>query len=251
MKGLEVAGLSAAYGRARVLHDLTFSIGAGEAVALLGRNGMGKTSTARAIVGLSSPIRTKGTVHLGGRNLTATPPHVRSRVGLGYVPQGRRIFKSLTVHENLTVARQRNREGAEWNADRVYAAFPQLARRIGSQAGRLSGGEQQMLAVGRALMTNPSILILDEPSEGLAPAVVRDLVEALAELKESGLSILLAEQNLSLAERITDRFLVIDQGEIAADLTKGEFMRDVALQHRLLALGEVASSPVDLNRDGA
>ena len=240
MTTLSVESLSASYGAARTLHDITFSVSAGESVALLGRNGMGKTSTLRALMGLASPTVTSGSVTLGDKALSAIPAYQVARLGLGYVPQGRRVFPSLTVLENLSTAsgKKRSASGApQWDINRVLDIFPQLQARKQTRAGRLSGGEQQMLAIGRALVGNPTVLLLDEPSEGLAPAVVQEVVRILHDLRETGLTILLAEQNLALAAEITDRFVILENGTVAAQLKKQEFLGDHALQSSLLGLG--------------
>lgn len=239
MTQLSVEGLSASYGSARTLHDITFSVAAGEAVGLLGRNGMGKTSTLRALMRLASPAMTAGRVTLGEHVLSSKPPYQVARLGLGYVPQGRRVFRSLTVLENLRTTSSKGSKRSEpaWDVDRVLEVFPQLAARRITRAGRLSGGEQQMLAIGRALVGNPAVLLLDEPSEGLAPAVVQEMVRVLVELKRTGLTILLAEQNLALASEITDRFVILENGTVATEMGKSEFLADHALQGKLLGLG--------------
>lgn len=243
MTRLSVEGLSASYGSARTLHDITFSVSAGEAVGLLGRNGMGKTSTLRALMRLASPAMTAGRVTLEDQVLSTKPPYQVARLGLGYVPQGRRVFGSLSVVENLRTASRKGARSTDsmWGVDRVLTVFPQLAARKGTRAGRLSGGEQQMLAIGRALVGNPAVLLLDEPSEGLAPAVVQEMVRVLAELRETGLTILLAEQNLALAAEITDRFVILENGTVATEMAKAEFLADHALQGKLLGLGSDAS----------
>lgn len=243
MTRLSVEGLSASYGSARTLHDITFSVSAGEAVGLLGRNGMGKTSTLRALMRLSSPALTGGRVTLDGEVLSTKAPYQVARLGLGYVPQGRRVFRSLTVLENLrTATTKRSRSASStWSVERVLEVFPQLQARRSTRAGRLSGGEQQMLAIGRALVGNPAVLLLDEPSEGLAPAVVQEMVRVLAELRQTGLTILLAEQNLALASEITDRFVVLENGTVATELDRDELLADHDLQSKLLGLGAGAT----------
>ena len=206
---LEVHGLHAVYGQSHVLHGVSLTAREGEVVSLLGRNGAGKSTTLKAIMGL---VRvTAGVVRFGGAALTGLEPHVISRLGLGYVPEDRRIFPDLSVRENLMVG---EREGSRWSLERLLALFPGLRPLIGRRGGSLSGGEQQMLTIARTLMTDPKLLLLDEPSEGLAPVIVRRLADAIAALKREGLTIVLSEQNLKFARRLADRAYVIDRGEI-------------------------------------
>jgi branched-chain amino acid transport system ATP-binding protein len=206
---LEVRGLHAVYGRSHVLHGVTLSAREGEVVSLLGRNGAGKSTTLKALMGL---VRvTGGVVEFAGEVLTGLPTHVISRRGLGYVPEDRRIFADLSVRENLMVG---ERPGSRWPVTRVFELFPGLGPLAERRGGSLSGGEQQMLTIARTLATDPKLLLLDEPSEGLAPVIVRRLGEAIAALKREGLTILLSEQNLKFARRLADRAYVIDKGEI-------------------------------------
>jgi branched-chain amino acid transport system ATP-binding protein len=209
---LEVSDLHAGYATATVLHGVDLTVGAGQSVALLGRNGMGKTTLVRAICGLRPPTVSHGSVVFDGVDITRRSPFQISRVGIAIVPQGRRVFGSLTTTENLTVVpRRRAASAAEpWTVERVFEFFPRLADRSKQMARSLSGGEQQMLAIGRALMTNPSLLIMDEPSEGLAPAILDLIQDRLAGLRSSGLSILLAEQNVDLALDIAEHVVMID-----------------------------------------
>ncbi|NLF03719.1 MAG: ABC transporter ATP-binding protein [Actinomycetales bacterium] len=209
---LEVTDLHVGYATAQVLHGVDFTVGDGESVALLGRNGMGKTTLVRAICGLRPPTVTQGSIVLDGADITRRSSFMISRAGIAVVPQGRRVFGSLTTLENLTVVPRSRASGAAepWTVERVFEFFPRLAERQKSMARSLSGGEQQMLAIGRALMTNPSLLIMDEPSEGLAPAVLDVIQDRLAGLRTSGLSILLAEQNVDLALDIAERVIIID-----------------------------------------
>jgi len=210
---LEVSGLSTYYGWARILFDLSLSVGRGEVVVLLGRNGAGKSTTLKSIVGLVRP--TAGTVAFRGRRIDGMPPHRIVRMGLGYVPEERRIFTDLTVAENLEVGRQPPRAGApEWSKEKLFALFPNLAEMQGRRAGQMSGGEQQMLTVARTLMGNPSLILLDEPSEGLAPVIVDQMAATIGELKRRGLSILLSEQNLRFAQMVSDRACIIEKGRI-------------------------------------
>jgi branched-chain amino acid transport system ATP-binding protein len=206
---LEVRDLHAVYGRSHVLHGVSLSAREGEVVSLLGRNGAGKSTTLKALMGL---VRvTGGVVQFAGEALTGLPTHVISRRGLGYVPEDRRIFADLSVRENLMVG---ERPGSRWPVARLFELFPGLAPLAERRGGSLSGGEQQMLTIARTLVTDPKLLLLDEPSEGLAPVIVRRLGEAIAALKREGLTILLSEQNLKFARRLADRAYVIDKGEI-------------------------------------
>ena len=210
---LELHDVHAVYGRSHVLHGVTLSARAGEVVSLLGRNGAGKSTTLKAIVGLVEV--TRGDIVLDGRALRGLPTHAISRAGIGWVPEDRRIFGDLTVRENLMVGEAGAAESARaWNLERVFALFPKLAELARQRGGSLSGGEQQMLTIARTLMTGPRLLLLDEPSEGLAPVVVKALADNIAALKREGLTILLSEQNLAFARRVADRAYIIEKGEI-------------------------------------
>ena len=211
---LEVRGLAAAYGRSRVLHGVDLEVGAGEMTSLLGRNGMGKTTTVYSIMGLVRPRG--GSVRMAGRELAGQPPWRIGRAGLGLVPEARQIFPNLSTHENL-IATARTRRGGEdggWTAEQVYALFPALALRRTTPGSLLSGGEQQMLSIGRALMTNPALLILDEATEGLAPLVRREIWACLARLKAAGQSILVIDKNIDDLARIADRHFILERGRI-------------------------------------
>ena len=211
---LEVGDLSAGYGRARVLFDVGFEVNAGEVVALLGRNGAGKSTTLKAIMGLVPPA--SGSIVFDGRNLKNLEPYRIARLGLGYVPEDRRIFTELTVNENLEVGRQPPRRGApEWTEERLFALFPALRALRDRAGGRMSGGEQQMLCIARTLAGNPAAILLDEPSEGLAPVVVEQVAKAVAQLKRSGVAVLLAEQSRRFAGRVADRAYVLEKGMIS------------------------------------
>ena len=247
---LALNGVCASYGTADTLRDVTFTVGAGESVALLGRNGMGKTSTLRALMGMRSPGLVSGEITLDGATLSRRPAYEVARRGLGYVPQGRRIFGSLTVLENLHIAQKQGagRKGRAWTVERVCELFPHLQRRRGVLGGRLSGGEQQMLAIGRALMTGPSVLVLDEPSEGLAPAMVHEVLRAVVELHREGMTVLIAEQNLALAAEVASRFVVLENGAVAIDTDRESFLADPALQARLLGVGPASPAPADAPR---
>jgi len=214
---LAVSDLRVGYESSTVLQGVDLTIGVGESVALLGRNGMGKTTLVRAIMGLKPPRVTEGSVRFDGVELIGQPSHRIAAAGLGYVPQGRHVFGSLTVRENLRIVPSRPvAKDKSWTIDRVFDFFPRLLEREKSFARTLSGGEQQMLAIGRALMTNPRLLVMDEPSEGLAPAVLRVIRDRLLELRASGLSVLVAEQNVDLALALSDRVAILgEEGRIA------------------------------------
>jgi branched-chain amino acid transport system ATP-binding protein len=212
---LVVGGLNAFYGESHVLHDLSFTVKEGQVLGLLGRNGAGKTTCISAIVGLVRASAAR--LELFGQSIAGLSPEAISLKGVGLVPQGRRIFPSLTVHENLTVAARRGRseKRPDWTLSDVYAVFPRLEERQRQLAGSLSGGEQQMLAICRALMTNPRLILFDEPSEGLAPQIVAEVAAVLKRLRDSGLSIILVEQNIKLALEIADEVVVLNTGYIA------------------------------------
>jgi branched-chain amino acid transport system ATP-binding protein len=232
-----VEGLDAFYGHAQALHGVTFEMGT-ESLAIVGRNGMGKTTLCAAVMGLTPP-RASGSVRFQGRELMGKPSYKISRAGIGYVPQGRRLFPSLTVDEHLKIAGRNGKDGA-WTRDRVYELFPRLAQRKRNGGAQLSGGEQQMLAIGRALLGNPKLLIMDEPSEGLAPAIVDDLIDTFQKLEQQGLAILLIEQNLGVAVSLARRQLVMVGGEIATETTAEALESDVELQRRYLGVEPLA-----------
>jgi branched-chain amino acid transport system ATP-binding protein len=231
---LEVCALDAGYGKARILFDLSLDVGDGEAVALLGRNGAGKSTTLKAIAGWLRPSR--GEIRLDGRRIEGAPSYRIARAGLGYVPEGRRIFTGLTVAQNLEVGRRAARAGAPWTPQRLFALFPSLAELRDRRGGQISGGEQQMLAIARTLMGNPTLLLLDEPGEGLAPLIVAQLAQALRELKSGGVSILLAEQGLALAATIADRVCVLESGQLRRAGPYAEFARDARARAEYLGL---------------
>jgi branched-chain amino acid transport system ATP-binding protein len=235
---LVVERLNAYYGSAHVLHDVSFEIG-DEPIAVVGRNGMGKTTLCASIIGVVPP-RATGSVRFRGRELIGTPSYRIARQGIGYVPQGRRLFPSLSVDEHLRMIDNRRGGKSRWTPARVYELFPRLAERKRNGGAQLSGGEQQMLAIGRALLTNPELLIMDEPSEGLAPAIIEMLTGTFVKLEQEGLRILLIEQNLAVATSLARRQLVMIGGEIAAETTAEELAGDPDLQRRYLGVEPVA-----------
>ena len=228
---LEVEDVHTYYGASHVLQGITLRVGEGEVLAILGRNGVGKTTLIRSIIGFTPPRR--GAVRFRGDTITRWPPYRMVAAGLALVPQGRRVFPSLTVRENLDVAR---RAGGRWTVARVEALFPRLAERARNRADKLSGGEQQMLAIGRALMTDPGLLLLDEPTEGLAPLLVREVGRVLGDLKREGLSILLVEQNLPLALSVADRTHILSRGQIVHSARPAELAADEAVKSRYLGM---------------
>ena len=219
------------YGESHVLHGVSLDVAPGEVVAILGRNGMGKTTLIRSVVGFSPPRR--GRVSFKGTDVTGWAPFRRVERGMALVPQGRRVFASLSVRENLDVARGGR---GRWRLADVYALFPRLAERAQNRANKLSGGEQQMLAIGRALMSNPALLLMDEPTEGLAPLLVREVGRVIAELKRAGLSILLVEQNLPMAASVADRVHVLNRGQIVYSGRPAELLADEDVKSRYLGV---------------
>jgi branched-chain amino acid transport system ATP-binding protein len=207
---LVVEGLCTNYGKINILRDVALTVNEGEVVALLGLNGAGKTTTMRSILGLTPPRA--GTIRYAGRNIAGWPAYKIARLGVGYVPEGRRVFKDLRTLENLQLAE--NGRGGRWTIPRVLEHLPKLAELRARKAGRLSGGEQEMLSIGRALVTNPRLLLVDEPSQGLAPLVVEEVYRILSELKAAGVAILLVEQNALLALRLAERAYVLDSGRV-------------------------------------
>jgi branched-chain amino acid transport system ATP-binding protein len=228
---LTVSGLSAGYGRAIVLSDVAFRLGEGEALAVLGRNGVGKTTLIDSVVGVTR--RFAGSLSLGGREIAALPPEARAAAGIGWVPQERNIFRSLTVQENITaVARP-----GPWTLDRIYGLFPRLKERRNQSGGSLSGGEQQMLAIGRALALNPRLLLLDEPTEGLAPIIIEELLRALRRLfVEEKMAGIVVEQHARKILPITDRAIVLDRGRIVFEASSASLLADGAPLERYLGV---------------
>ena len=232
---LEINGLETAYGQSQVLFGMELNVGKGEVVTLLGRNGMGKTTTLHSVMGLV-PSRS-GNIRFQGQELRELPSYQIAKTGLSLVPEGRQIFPNLTVHENL-VATASNRSQSEnpWNLNRVFDLFPRLPNRIHHMGNQLSGGEQQMLAIGRALMTNPKLLILDEATEGLAPLIRNEIWNCVSNLKSAGQSILLVDKNIDALTRIADRHYIIEKGKVVWKGTSSELQGDQDLQHRFLGV---------------
>jgi branched-chain amino acid transport system ATP-binding protein len=218
---LKVSDLNSHYGPAHILFDIGLEVGEGEVVALLGRNGAGKSTTFRSIVGLVQ--QRTGQIMFGDKDISAAPTHEIVRAGLGYVPEERRIFTELSVEENLEVGRQPKRVGApHWTREKLFTLFPNLGEMRNRAGGRMSGGEQQMLTIARTLMGNPSLVLLDEPSEGLSPKIVEQMVEAILTMKKEGVSMVVSEQNLHFARLISDRAYIIERGRICFSGTMAE-----------------------------
>ena len=232
---LEVTNIETSYGLSQVLHGISLSIAPGEMVTLMGRNGMGKTTTVRSIMGLT-PARA-GSIRFGGEDIRTLPSYRVGQLGIGLVPEGRQVFPNLSCRENL-VATAANRLGATepWTLDRVCDLFPRLAERFGSMGNQLSGGEQQMLAIGRALMTNPRLLVLDEATEGLAPLIRAEIWQCLTQLKNAGQSILVIDKNVEALTRIADRHYLIERGRVVWTGTSKELAAVPDVQHRYLGI---------------
>jgi branched-chain amino acid transport system ATP-binding protein len=233
---LEISGLQAAYGRSLALHGVSLKVGAGEAVCLVGRNGVGKTSTMRAIVQELIHV-TGGSIEFDGASLVGLPSHEVIRRGIGYVPEDRRVFGSLTVIENLQVPAPKA-GAALWTIERVYDLFPQLCEYRNRLAGVMSGGEQQMLSIARSLLTNPRLLLLDEPHEGLAPKVVDEIIAALLALKSEGVSLLVSEQSVRTIKECADRVYVIDKGVTVYEGTPAQFEESPDIARKYLMVSE-------------
>jgi branched-chain amino acid transport system ATP-binding protein len=234
---LAVQRLSAWYGAAQILFDLDIDVGRGEVVALMGRNGAGKSTTLKAVMGLVA--RRRGSVNFNGHDISALAPFRIARLGLGFTPEDRRIFSDLTVMENLDVGRQPPRassRAAAWTPERLFALFPNLAERRDRLGGQMSGGEQQMLTVARTLMGNPLMVLLDEPSEGVAPLIVEQMANTILELKQQGLSILLCEQNIHFAALVSDRAYVLEKGHIGWHGGMAALLDDAELQRAFLTV---------------
>jgi branched-chain amino acid transport system ATP-binding protein len=232
---LKVERLNTYYGRAHILADVSFETAEGDVVVLLGRNGAGKSTTLKSIMGLVPPAT--GRIVFNGVELAGRQPFEISRLGLGYVPEERRVFSELTVEENLEVGRRPARAGApQWSLDKLFALFPNLAGMRDRPGGQMSGGEQQMLTIARTLMGNPSFLLLDEPSEGLAPVIVEQMSKTILDLKREGLTVLLSEQNLHFARAVADRALIIEKGRIRFSGTMAELMGNEAVRQQYLSV---------------
>ncbi|WP_112324436.1 ABC transporter ATP-binding protein [Oceanibium sediminis] len=231
---LELRNVNAFYGRAQVLFDISLNVGEGECVALLGRNGAGKTTTLLSTMNL---VTHSGEILFKGSPLSGRQPFDIAKVGVGFVPDSRRIFPTLSVEENLNLGKKAGHDGqAKWSIDRVYEVFPKLRQIAGRDGGNLSGGEQQMLSIARALMGNPEIVMLDEPTEGLAPVIVEDLIEIIATLKRERMTVLLVEQNVSAALSLAERCYIYDHGYITGEKTSREIAGDDSLKRELLGV---------------
>jgi branched-chain amino acid transport system ATP-binding protein len=232
---LEVRGLETAYGRSQVLFGLDFSVSEAEVVTLLGRNGMGKTTTVRSVMGIARPKA--GVISFQGNGIHGWPSYRIAQAGLGLVPEGRQVFPNLTVRENLVAtAANRRSDPAPWTLERVYAMFPQLGERQRHYGNQLSGGEQQMLAIGRALMTNPRLLVLDEATEGLAPLVRIEIYRSIERLKAQGLSILLIDKDVAALARVADRHFILEKGRVVWSGTSAELSAATEVKHRYLGV---------------
>jgi branched-chain amino acid transport system ATP-binding protein len=232
---LRVSGLAAAYGESQVLFGMEFEVGAGEVVTLMGRNGMGKTTTVHAVMGIVPPRQ--GAILLESRDIAGLPSHRIARLGLGLVPEGRQIFPNLSVRENLVAAAaNRDRRASPWTLQRVFEFFPRLAERQVNMGNQLSGGEQQMLAIGRALMTNPRLLILDEATEGLAPLIRQEIWSCLRRLKSDGQAILVIDKNVGALIGLADRHYIVEKGRIVWSGASAALAADIGLQHRYLGV---------------
>ncbi|UZF90614.1 ABC transporter ATP-binding protein [Bosea sp. NBC_00550] len=232
---LEISALDAYYGRAHILQGVAFGMARGEVLALMGRNGAGKSTTMKAVMGLVPPAG--GSVSFDGRRIDGREPFEIARLGIGYVPEERRIFSELTVMENLSVGQRPPREGVpHWTPERLFALFPNLGRMRDRPGGAMSGGEQQMLTIARTLMGNPQLVLLDEPSEGLAPVIVEEMAKTILALKDEGLSILISEQNLHFAGNVANRAAIIEKGIIRFTGTMDELKADEAIRSQYLSL---------------
>jgi branched-chain amino acid transport system ATP-binding protein len=232
---LAVAGIETSYGPSRVLFGISLEIAPGEMVSLMGRNGMGKTTTVRSIMGLTRA--SAGSIRFAGEEIRDLPAYRVAKLGIGLVPEGRQVFPNLTARENLVATAANRRRVAEpWTMDKVFALFPRLAARAGSMAGLLSGGEQQMLAIGRALMTNPRLLILDEATEGLAPLVRDEIWRCLERLRATGQAVLVIDKNVEALTRVADRHTIIERGRVVWAGTSAQLAREADIQHRYLGV---------------
>lgn len=233
---IELENIHAYYGNSHIIQGVSLTVPTGKCVALLGRNGAGKTTTIHTIAGLHK--LQKGSIRFKGKQIQSLTSYQISREGIGLVPQGRRIFPSLTIRENLTMAARKNGKGndSEWDIEKIYELFPVLKERERNLGTQLSGGQQQMLAIGRALMTNPQFILMDEPSEGLAPVIIDQVGDIVAKLKQLGLSILIVEQNISLACQVADEILIMNKGTIVWNGTSEELLENEEIQHKYLGV---------------
>ncbi len=232
---LSISGLNTFYGRAHILADLALEARRGEVVVLLGRNGAGKSTTMKSVIGLVAAQ--SGEISFEGKRIDRLPPHRIAQLGLGYVPEERRIFTDLSVMENLDIGRQAPRSDTPtWTPDRLFELFPNLGRMKDRPGGRMSGGEQQMLTIARTLMGNPRLILLDEPSEGLAPVIVEQMAKTILQLKAEGLTVLLSEQNLHFAQLVADRAYIIEKGRIRYQGTMAALSQDAAVREQYLSV---------------
>ena len=233
-KMLNVEGIQAYYGKSHILQGISLDVDAHECVSILGRNGAGKTTTLKSIMGLVPPKQ--GSIRFKGREIAGRKPFEISRQGISLVPEDRQIFTTLTVAENLRISHQKERAAGRWNIERIFEVFPSLANRRGNRGYQLSGGEQQMLAVARALMSNPELLLLDEPTEGLAPLVVELVLDIVESIKKEGLTITLVEQNVAATKQVTDRYFILQEGKVVYHGSNEEFWSEPELQERYLSV---------------
>ena len=233
-KMLNVEGIQAYYGKSHILQGISLDVDAHECVSILGRNGAGKTTTLKSIMGLVPPKQ--GSIRFKGREIAGRKPFEISRQGISLVPEDRQIFTTLTVAENLRISHQKERAAGRWNIERIFEAFPSLANRRGNRGYQLSGGEQQMLAVARALMSNPELLLLDEPTEGLAPLVVELVLDIVESIKQEGLTITLVEQNVAATKQVTDRYFILQEGKVVYQGSNEAFWSEPELQERYLSV---------------
>jgi len=232
---LELKDVHISYGRSHIIFGISFGVMSGNVTSLLGRNGVGKTTTIRGIIGITPPL--SGTIKFEGEDITGKPPFVISRIGIGYVPEDKRIFRSLKVWENLKLGRMKNEtEAAGWSMERIYGLFPILKERSNYWGTQLSGGEQQMLAIARALMGNPRLLLLDEPSQGLAPILQRRLAGTIKTLRQEAITVLLAEQSLRLASEVSDKVHILEKGALKFEGTIDELNADESVKREYLAV---------------
>jgi branched-chain amino acid transport system ATP-binding protein len=231
---LQVEDIHSYYGKSHILQGVSFAVLPQECLTLLGRNGAGKTTTLRSLIGLVAPR--SGRILFKGRPISGRPPFEISRLGIGYVPEDRQIFASLTVLENLIISVQKQRSEGSWSLERIFELFPRLAERRRNRGSQLSGGEQQMLSIARALMTNPDLLLLDEPTEGLAPLIVEKLLEIIQSLKQTGLTIILVEQDVHATRPVADRYCILQEGLLVHQSSHAEFWSQPELQERYLGV---------------